>query len=177
MQVGLQRMATVFFTYYDSPLGKLLLTGDGQVLFGVSFPNDRNYARPDASGQPGGTALQAAVQQLDAYFAGQLREFDLAVQPHGTAFQRRVWQALRTIPYGTTVSYGKIAQVLGQPTATRAVGAANGANPIPIVIPCHRVIGANGSLTGFGGGLAAKRWLLEHENALPGPARQSELWA
>jgi len=94
----------------------------------------------------------------------------------GTAFQRNVWQALQTIPYGITVSYGELAQQLKKPTATRAVGAANGANPLPIVIPCHRVIGADGSLTGFGGGLDIKRWLLEHEQALPDSARQRELW-
>ena len=134
-------------------------------------------APPDPAWQQSENALAPTIRQLDAYFAGTLQHFELTVQPRGTAFQRRVWQALQTIPYGTTVSYRHIAEQLGQPTATRAVGAANGANPIPIVIPCHRVIGTDGSLTGFGGGLDAKRWLLQHEHALPQSERQFELWA
>ena len=102
----------------------------------------------------------------DLYFARARTAFDLPLDPPGTAFQRRVWSALRTIPYGTTVSYGELARRLGDVRATRAVGAANGKNPIPIIVPCHRVIGARGELTGFGGGLDRKRWLLEHEGAL-----------
>ena len=153
-----------------------MLKGDGAVLRGISFPNDRYYEVPEADWQQDDDALREAALQLDAYFAGELREFELPVDPGGTAFQRNVWQALQTIPYGITVSYGELAQQLKKPTATRAVGAANGANPVPIVIPCHRVIGADGSLTGFGGGLDIKRWLLEHEQALPDSARQRELW-
>lgn len=169
--------ADVFYTYYDCPLGRLLLTGDDTTLRGISFPTDRYHTPPDPAWQQSDDVLAPAIRQLAAYFAGDLREFDLNVQPHGTTFQCRVWQALQSIPYGTTVSYRQIAEQLGQPTATRAVGAANGANPIPIVIPCHRVIGTDGSLTGFGGGLNAKRWLLEHEHALPASERQRELWA
>jgi len=166
----------LFYAYYDSPIGKLLLKGDGAILRGISFPNDRYYADREAGWQQDDDALREAALQLDAYFAGELREFELPVDPGGTAFQRTVWQALQTIPYGITVSYGELAQQLKKPTATRAVGAANGANPLPIVIPCHRVIGADGALTGFGGGLDIKRWLLEHEQALPDSARQRELW-
>ena len=102
-------------------------------------------------------------QQLEAYFAGELQRFDLALAPDGTDFQQAVWQALTTIPYGATCSYGEIARQIGKPKASRAVGAANGQNPIPIIIPCHRVIGSTGKLTGFGGGLAAKEILLELE--------------
>jgi methylated-DNA-[protein]-cysteine S-methyltransferase len=167
----------VYFTYCDSPIGKLLLAGDAQALRIISLPNDRHHLVPADDWQQSDDALHNAVEQLCAYFAGDLHEFELPVDPGGTEFQRQVWKALRAIPYGTTVSYGELAQRLEKPTATRAVGAANGANPIPIVIPCHRVIGANGSLTGFGGGLDAKRWLLEHEHALPESARQRELWA
>ena len=102
-------------------------------------------------------------RQLEAYFAGQRQTFDLPLKPLGTAFQQCVWQALTTIPYAATTSYGRISQQIQRPKASRAVGAANGRNPIPIIIPCHRVIGSNGTLTGFSGGLAAKQWLLEHE--------------
>jgi methylated-DNA-[protein]-cysteine S-methyltransferase len=103
---------------------------------------------------------------LEEYFARARTTFDLPLDPSGTAFQRRVWDALRAIPYGATTSYGELARRLGDPRATRAVGTANGQNPIPIIVPCHRVIGAHGELTGFGGGLDRKRWLLEHEGAL-----------
>jgi len=112
--------------------------------------------------------LQLARRQLDEYFAGTRTSFDLPLDAEGTAFERRVWDLLRVIPYGTTTSYGELARRLGEPKDARAVGAANGKNPIPIVVPCHRVIGANGDLTGFGGGLERKRWLLEHEGALLG---------
>jgi len=113
-----------------------------------------------------GEVLARAGQQLGEYFAGTRTTFDIPLDAPGTAFQRRVWDALRAIPYGTTLSYGELARRLGDVRATRAVGAANGKNPIPIIVPCHRVVGANGALTGFGGGLDRKRWLLEHEGAL-----------
>jgi methylated-DNA-[protein]-cysteine S-methyltransferase len=114
-----------------------------------------------------GTPLLArARQQLEEYFARTRMTFDLPLEPTGSVFQRRVWDALRAIPYGTTVSYSDIARRLGGVRATRAVGAANGQNPIPIIVPCHRVVGAHGELTGFGGGIDRKRWLLEHEGAL-----------
>jgi len=112
--------------------------------------------------------LQLARRQLDEYFACTRTSFDLPLDAEGTAFERRVWDLLRAIPYGTTTSYGELARRLGEPKDARAVGAANGKNPIPIIVPCHRVIGANGDLTGFGGGLERKRWLLEHEGALLG---------
>jgi methylated-DNA-[protein]-cysteine S-methyltransferase len=119
----------------------------------------------DGRGLAGGV-LARAGQQLGEYFAGTRTTFDIPLDAPGTAFQRRVWDALRAIPYGTTLSYGELARRLGDVRATRAVGAANGKNPIPIIVPCHRVVGANGALTGFGGGLDRKRWLLEHEGAL-----------
>ena len=110
--------------------------------------------------------LAHARRQLTEYFAGVRTAFDLPLDPPGTPFQRQVWDALRTIPYGVTTSYGELARRLGDPRGTRALGAANGKNPIPIIVPCHRVVGARGELTGFGGGLDRKRWLLEHEGAL-----------
>ena len=145
----------------DSPIGPLGLIGSDERLDAVLF--DGRRIRPE------GTApvLDEAARQLDAYFAGELVGFDLPLELHGTEFQRQCWLALATIPYGQTVSYGEQARRLGlESDKARAVGAANGANPLPIVLPCHRVIGADGSLTGFGGGLATKRFLLEHEGAL-----------
>ena len=146
------------YTYLRSPLGDLLLFGDEQALRGVYM---------DAKAPPGwrrsDEAFAAAGEQLDQYFAGERRDFDLPLDLRGTPFQRRVWQALLTIPYGETRSYGEIAAQIGRPDRPRAVGAANGRNPVSIVVPCHRVIGSDGSLTGYGGGLARKRWLLDHE--------------
>ena len=118
----------------------------------------------DGSG-PAGAVLARTREQLNEYFARTRTTFDLPLAPAGSAFERRVWDALRAIPYGSTVSYGELARRLGDPRATRAVGAANGKNAIPIIVPCHRVVGARGELTGFGGGLDRKRWLLEHEGA------------
>jgi methylated-DNA-[protein]-cysteine S-methyltransferase len=115
---------------------------------------------------PAGELLEHARRQLAEYFARSRSTFDLPLDAVGSVFQRRVWDALRAIPYGTTVSYSELARRLGDSRATRAVGAANGRNPIPIIVPCHRVVGARGDLTGFGGGLDRKRWLLEHEGAL-----------
>src|SRR2546428_775110 len=129
---------------------------------------DKSVAQgePDDERKPPSSHLARACEQLAEYFAKARTAFDLPLDPPGTPFQRRVWSALRIIPYGTTVSYGELARRLGDVRATRAVGAANGKNPIPIIVPCHRVIGARGELTGFGGGLDRKRWLLEHEGAL-----------
>jgi methylated-DNA-[protein]-cysteine S-methyltransferase len=160
-------MATTF-TRCPSPIGELVLTASGTALTGVYFPPLREQAgwfEDDGHG-PAGPVLARARQQLIEYFAGVRTTFDLPLDPPGTAFQRQVWDALRTIPYGATTSYSELARRLGDPGATRAVGAANGKNPIPIIVPCHRVIGARGELTGFGGGLDRKRWLLEHEGAL-----------
>ena len=143
-----------------TPIGTLGLTGSDAGLSRVLW---------SAKGAPRGSCavLDEAASQLEAYFAGELVEFDLPLDLGGTEFQRNCWLALATIPYGQTVSYGEQARRLGLgPDAARAVGAANGQNPLPLVLPCHRVIGANGSLTGFGGGLHLKRFLLEHEGAL-----------
>ena len=144
----------------DSPLGVLRLYARGDQLTGVHFPDDD--AAPTA---PRGTnaTLVATAAQLRDYFAGHRREFELPLAPEGTNFQRRVWGALLAIPFGETRSYGEVAAAIGRPAASRAVGAANGRNPIAIIVPCHRVIGANGTLTGYGGGMPAKHWLLDHE--------------
>lgn len=146
-----------------SPLGPLRLLSDGLALVGLYLP-DRGPALAAAAG--GDPVLAAAAAQLGEYFAGGRIDFDLPLDPHGTPFQRAVWTALQAIPHGATSSYGALAARLGRPRAARAVGAANGQNPISIVIPCHRVIGADGSATGYGGGIAAKQWLLEHERAV-----------
>lgn len=154
-------------TIVESPIGKLLLTSDGTALTGVHMEPHHMEPRANAAGQredaASDPALRAAREQLAAYFAGALTTFDLPLAPGGTAFQQRVWAALRAIPYGETVSYRDIAQRIESPAAVRAVGAANGRNPIALIVPCHRVIGADGSLTGFGGGIDRKRWLLDHE--------------
>ena len=145
----------------ETPIGKLGLVGSDAGLSRVLF-RARRTATADSC-----AVLDEAADQLDAYFAGELIDFDLPLDLHGTDFQRECWLALATIPYGQTVSYGEQARRLGLgPTAARAVGAANGQNPLPVVLPCHRVIGADGSLTGFGGGLHLKRYLLEHEGAI-----------
>jgi methylated-DNA-[protein]-cysteine S-methyltransferase len=152
---------TVACTVLPSPIGDLVLTGDGEALSGVYMGMPRGGLDPAWRREPG--QFREAVAQLDAYFAGDLREFTLTLRPVGTPFQLAVWEALRTIPYGETRSYGEIAAQLGRDGASRAVGAANGSNPLPIVVPCHRVIGADGRLTGFGGGLPRKEWLLAME--------------
>jgi len=148
-------------TVLDSPIGPLGLVASDEALRAVLFDGGR--VRPEGRSP----VLDDAAHQLDSYFAGELVTFDLPLELHGTEFQRRCWLALASIPYGQTVSYGEQARRLGLGAdAARAVGAANGRNPLPIVLPCHRVIGADGSLTGFGGGLSVKRFLLEHEGAL-----------
>jgi len=143
----------------DSPLGALRLLGDGDHLAGVYLP--AQTAPPARAGRS--PLLAAAAAQLAEYFAGDRREFDLELAPRGTPFQQLVWQQLARIPYGETRTYAALARALGRPSASRAVGAANGRNPLSIVVPCHRVIGASGELTGYAGGLPAKRWLLAHE--------------
>jgi methylated-DNA-[protein]-cysteine S-methyltransferase len=161
-----------YYSLFDSPIGDLMLGGDGAALTGLYFPDaSRSWAKapqPDASWQSDAGVFGEVTDQLRAYFAGELTEFDLALAPDGTPFQQRVWSALRAIPFGTTTTYGQLAGVLGDPKAVRAVGLANGRNPIPIIIPCHRVIGADGGLTGYGGGIDRKHWLLALEGrALP----------
>lgn len=152
------------YTYLDTPLGRLLVAGDDAGLHLISF--DTQQSRPEPDWVEDADALAEAAKQLDAYFAGRLEEFDLELAPEGTPFQREVWRELERIPYGTTISYGELAERIGKPNAVRAVGTANGANPLPVVIPCHRVIGADGSLTGYGGGLEKKEALLSLEGAL-----------
>ncbi len=154
----------------DSPVGRLRLIGCGDSLVGIWFEHGRDAARSATELQPASSPVLVRTRhQLEEYFAGQRREFDLPLEPRGTEFQRRVWQRLTRIAYGDTTTYGALAKDLGNPQGSRAVGLANGSNPIPIVIPCHRVIGADGSLTGFGGGLAIKSALLELERSATQP--------
>ena len=154
----------IHYRTMDSPVGTLTLAGRGTTLTNLRM-EDQTY-EPDRFGwQHDDGAFDDAVEQLQAYFAGELTSFSLRMELAGTAFQRRVWEALQTIPYGETRSYAEIARQVGAPGAFRAVGLANGHNPIGIVVPCHRVIGANGSLTGYGGGLDRKRTLLELEKS------------
>lgn len=156
-------MASTYYSVYDSPVGSLLLAGDGESLSLISFPVGRAARQPSPDWLRRNDAFIRAKSQLKAYFAGELTDFDLLLAPEGTDFQRQVWQALLSIPYGQTRSYGEIARQIGNPDASRAVGAANGLNPLPIVIPCHRVIGSDGSMTGFGGGIECKKYLLALE--------------
>jgi methylated-DNA-[protein]-cysteine S-methyltransferase len=153
----------MYYRYLTTPIGDLLLAGDEEALCVVSFPAGSRRREPKPDWIYAEKPFAAACEQLEAYFDGALREFDLPLRPGGTEFQRKVLAELRKIPYGTTVSYGDVARRIGKPKALRAVGAANGQNPIPIIIPCHRVIGASGDLTGFGGGLPVKQALLRLE--------------
>ncbi len=156
---------TVLFSYIDSPIGQLLVSGertsDGFNVTGLYIPgHDR---RPGPGWLRADDEFTELRQQLSEYFAGDRRDFDLRAHAPGTPFQRLVWDELRRIDYGHTASYGEVALNIGAPTASRAVGGANGRNPISIIVPCHRVVGSNGLLTGYAGGLTAKQWLLEHE--------------
>jgi methylated-DNA-[protein]-cysteine S-methyltransferase len=154
----------MFWTTVDSPIDPLLLIGDETGLRELQMePHE-----PPADAVRDDEALAPIAAQLRDYFAGARTRFELPLSPHGTAFQQKVWLALREIPFGRTTTYGQIAVDLGRPTASRAVGLANGRNPIAVIVPCHRVIGANGTLTGFGGGLPRKRWLLDHERSVLG---------
>jgi methylated-DNA-[protein]-cysteine S-methyltransferase len=155
-------MADAYFTVMESPLGELVLTSDGVALTGLYTPGNDNYVKA-RTGVESIKPFVKALRQLNEYFAGKRTEFDLPMAANGTEFQQKVWARLQKIKYGETKSYGQIAAELGMPAASRAIGAANGRNPICIIVPCHRVIGANGSLTGYNGGLGAKEWLLEHE--------------
>ena len=157
-------MTALAYAQIESPVGPLVLAADDRALRVLAFGTGRRARQIDPTWSPGaGGCLGAAVDELSAYFAGRLRTFTTPVEPEGTPFQRLVWEALRRIPYGDTISYGELARRIRKPDAVRAVGAANGANPIAIIVPCHRVIGANGSLTGFGGGLPVKKALLALE--------------
>jgi len=149
----------------DSPVGAVLLVADGQALTQLHFQGGPQPLRAAPQWRRAAAPFAAVLAQLEEYFSGKRRTFELALAPQGTPFQLAVWQALRAIRYGETVSYGELAQRVGRTGSARAVGAANGANPLPIIVPCHRVIGADGSLTGFGGGLHIKRALLALEGA------------
>lgn len=152
------------YTTLDSPIGELLLVGDGESLQGLYMQDGRKPAKIAAHWRRSDATFAAVREQLREYFAGVRTSFDVALTFNGGDFERTVWGELQTIPYGETVSYGEIARRVGEPTAARAVGLANGRNPIAVIVPCHRVIGADGSLTGYGGGIERKRLLLELES-------------
>ena len=162
-------MEVLSSTTMDTPVGELTLVASARGLRAVMWPNERDgrVVLPESTDH-GATAdriLDVAVKQLEEYFAGSRTTFDVPLDPVGTEFQQQAWQVLRTIPYGRTISYGEQARRLGDSNKSRAVGAANGRNPISIIVPCHRVVGTNGKLTGFAGGLDNKAWLLQHERA------------
>ena len=156
----------MIYTTTDSPIGELLLTGDGTTLHGLHMQDGLRPTRIQASWQRDDSAFGDVRAQLAEYFAGERTSFDLPLQLDGGAFQRTVWHALTEIPYGQTISYGELARRIGQPDKARAVGTANGQNPIAVIVPCHRVIGADGKLVGYGGGLDNKRRLLELESGV-----------
>jgi methylated-DNA-[protein]-cysteine S-methyltransferase len=152
------------YAYLETPIGTLLIAGDARTVRRISFPRRGKAVEPEPGWQASDHGpVGDAIRQLREYFSGRRTTFDLPLGPEGTAFQRTVWRGLQDIPYGATISYGELARRIGNPKASRAVGAANGANPLPIVIPCHRVINADGGLGGFGGGLPIKRALLALE--------------
>lgn len=154
---------TLFFTM-QSPVGDLLLTSDGRALTGVYMEKHKRGPAIGPGWRESRECFASARAQLDEYFAGNRVRFDLELAPHGTPFQRATWEALRGIPFGATETYGALAARLGAPKASRSVGAANARNPLSIIVPCHRVVGASGALTGYAGGVERKRWLLEHES-------------
>ena len=164
-------IAPLTYDVIHTPIDRLIVASDGAAVAGVwmanADPDDVDWAQRRGTD----AVLTEARAELTAYFDGRLRTFELPLAPNGTEFQRRVWTALTGIPFGSTISYAELARRVNNTAAVRAVGAANGRNPIPIIVPCHRVIGSDGSLTGFGGGLDRKRWLLHHENA---PVRSSQ---
>ena len=157
---------TILYTTFDSPVGELLAVGDERSLTKLHMQDSRRPTRVGADWERDDGRFAGLREQLGEYFAGERREFDLELELRGSEFERRVWNALREIPYGETRAYGQIATAIGAPGRARAVGAANGRNPIAVVVPCHRVIGADGSLTGYAGGLQRKRLLLDLEAPL-----------
>jgi methylated-DNA-[protein]-cysteine S-methyltransferase len=157
-------VAALSYTWYESPVGRLLLAGTDHELNYVSFSSGKHAVGVSPEWTEEHACFVTAIRQLREYFAGRRKSFALKLSPEGTEFQKAVWGELQNIPYGETISYKTLAERIGKPQAVRAVGAANGANPIPIIIPCHRVIGHNGSLTGFGGGLPLKKRLLALES-------------
>ncbi|WP_067793510.1 methylated-DNA--[protein]-cysteine S-methyltransferase [Actinomadura formosensis] len=155
----------------DSPVGPLTLVATDGALSGLYMEKQRHLPSEEtfgAPGDPGDEPFATVAAQLTAYFAGELTEFDVSLALHGTPFQKRVWAALQEIPYGETTTYGELAVEIGKPSASRAVGLANGRNPVGVIVPCHRVIGSTGSLTGYGGGLDRKRYLLGFERGIRG---------
>ncbi len=153
----------MYYSHYDSPVGQLLLVGDTQNIHRIDFPINRRPVGADSTWERNDATFRTLREELDAYFKGTLKNFSVSVAPEGTTFQKTVWNALMQIEYGEKCTYADIAKSIGKPTASRAVGSANGSNPISIVVPCHRVIGTNGTLTGYAGGLNTKHWLLSHE--------------
>jgi methylated-DNA-[protein]-cysteine S-methyltransferase len=153
----------IFYTTLDSTVGALLLTSNGDAITGLFMEKHKGGPKPISDWRRDDELFREAADQLRAYFAGELTEFELPIATGGAPFQQSVWAELRNIPYGSTISYGELARRIGNPKAPRAVGAANGDNPISIIIPCHRVIGSNGKLTGYGGGIERKKFLLEFE--------------
>lgn len=154
---------TLIYSYLDSPIGPLLLAGTRRALKIVGFSSGHKARGASPAWDRYDEPFRRVKRELTEYFAGERKRFDVAIEPQGTPFQRQVWAALVEIPYGETRSYREVAEAIGNPKAVRAVGAANGANPLPIIVPCHRVIGSDGGLTGFGGGLDTKRYLLDLE--------------
>lgn len=165
-----------YYTVVSSPLGSLLLAWQDEGLACINFQDGEDPLTEQSSWKRRGADPFGAATQLADYFAGRLRAFDLPLRPQGTAFQLRVWEALATIPYGKIVSYGAVAVQIGQPQASQAVGAANGRNPLPIVVPCHRVVGADGQLTGYRGGLHLKEFLLDLEKGVTTGTSQADLF-
>lgn len=155
-----------YYSEVESPLGILTLTGNGEGLTGLYMEEQKHRPALPHNSVRDDKRFLSVREQLAAYFGGELRTFEVQLAATGTAFQQNVWQALCEIPYGVTESYGALARRIGKPSAPRAVGMANGRNPIGIIVPCHRVVGGSGALTGYGGGIARKQWLLAHERAL-----------
>lgn len=151
------------YTYIDSPVGDLLVRGDGNSVTGLYLPDHKGGVSPEPSWSRDDKAFAHVREQLAEYFAGERQTFEVPLQLEGTEFQKRVWEELVRIPFGKTITYAELARRVGQPTASRAVGSANGRNPVSIIVPCHRVIGADGKLTGYAGGVDKKLWLLEWE--------------
>jgi methylated-DNA-[protein]-cysteine S-methyltransferase len=166
-------MTTTCYSYIDSPLGQLFVQGDSQFVTGLFMPSHKGWRGPDPMWRQSDASFSAVREQLAEYFSGQRREFDVPLKLTGTPFQQRVWQELVRIPFGTTITYAELAGRIGRPAASRAVGHANGRNPISIIVPCHRVIGANGKLTGYAGGVEKKEWLITWESRLSANERGS----
>jgi methylated-DNA-[protein]-cysteine S-methyltransferase len=167
---------TTYYTTMQSPIDDLLLVSDGNALTGLYMEQTRNGRAVEAAWKRDPGPFREVVRQLLAYFEGELRLFDLPITLRGTDFQQVVWAALRALRFGERISYGELARRIGRPSASRAVGLANARNPIGIIVPCHRVIGAGGSLTGYGGGLGRKQWLLEHEASLVAHSKSLRAW-